>query len=112
LLGAAALDTDEGKGSLLHAAPEDEEGKEMGAPLAGRRHCPRTRRGRGWGAGGRPPPLQDEEGRRWGRARPWPAAAAVRVRGGGRDGVQVQVAGRRCCRTRREDEEGKEMGFG
>ena len=81
MLGAAALDTDEGKGSLLHAAPEDEEGKEMGAPLAGRRHCPRTRRGRGWGAGGRPPPLQDEEGRRWGRA---------------------PLAGRRCCpRTRR-----------
>ena len=82
MLGAAALDTDEGKGSLLHAAPEDEEGKEMGAPLAGRRHCPRTRRGRGWGAGGRPPPQQDEEGRRWGR--PW------------------ALARRRCCpRTRR-----------
>ena len=93
MLGAAALDTDEGKGSLLHAAPEDEEGKEMGAPLAGRSRC-RTRR----------------EGN--GGARPWPAAAAVRVRGGGRDGVQVQVVGRRCCRTRREDEEGKEMGFG
>ena len=111
MLGAAALDTDEGKGSLLHAATEDEEGKEMGAPLAGRRHCPRTR---GGGDG-----VQVADRRRCrtrregdGGARPWPAAAAVRGRGGGRDGVQVQVAGRRRCRTRREDEEGKEMGFG
>ena len=46
MLGAAALDVDEGKESLL-GAPEDEEGKEMGAPLAGRRRYPRRRRGRG-----------------------------------------------------------------